>query len=148
MRLDRDQKTRVMTVLANRMEKNDRAALVEGFVRDAKTVELLGEGIAKRVGCETCSQKEFLDAFFPQGGAARKAARDMIRRLRKGAPNKHSKLKAHALCGIFYHVSEYSEIPKLEQLGYPQGSSLYVVASNTLGDVKAAVASAQKSALR
>ncbi len=146
MKLHGEQITRAMSAIAELMWEYDLAMYCEMFVRHQQTVAALGEDAARAVGYEHRTQKEFLDLYYPEGGTRRKAARDMIRRYQDGRPRKNVSVTRQALSDIFHHVTRECELPSLGQLGYSQGSAIYVRASETLGEVKAAFEKGEKSA--
>ncbi len=145
MKLEGEQITRAMSIVAEIMWNCDLPMYVEMFVREEKTVEQFGESAALQLGFTPRTQKEFLDAYFPEGGQNRKTAREMIRRYRSGKPRDDVNLKKRVVSDIFHHLTQKGELPALGQLGYPQGSAIYVRASETLGEVKAAFKKGEKN---
>ena len=146
MKLEGEQINRAMSIVAEIMWSCDLPMYVEMFVREEKTVEQFGESAALQLGFTPRTQKEFLDAYFPEGGQNRRNARKMIRRYRSGKPRDDVNLKKRVVSDIFHHLTQKGELPALGQLGYPQGSAIYVRASETLGEVKAAFKKGEKSA--
>ena len=146
MKLEGEQITRAMSIVGEIMWSCDLPMYVEMFVREEKTVEQFGESAALQLGFTPRTQKEFLDDYFPEGGQNRKNAREMIRRYRSGKPRDDVRLKKQVVSDIFHHVTHECELPSLGQLGYPYGSAIYVRASETLGEVKAAFKKGEKSA--